>query len=144
MARHRWRMPRFIPLAYEQKIKGLERSSGQRRKKRRTLVSAAVTVSPQWQRSDFGIWPNTCSTWAPHPAQVGFLHCLQVTALHIPHTVYMESTDHCHLFPNLYLYKRIERDPLNPRKWHSRSHRIRWRGGPCRQSRQSRETTEKP
>jgi hypothetical protein len=44
-------------------------------------------VSRQLQRSARGTPPRTCSTWAPHPAQVGFLHVEHVVILHIPSRV---------------------------------------------------------
>ena len=36
------------------------------------------------QRCAAGTSPSTCSTWAPHPAQDGFLQVEQVVLLHIP------------------------------------------------------------
>lgn len=47
-------------------------------------LAAGGLVALHWQRSAGGTWPRTCSTWAPHPFQVGRPQVRQFAALHIP------------------------------------------------------------
>lgn len=47
----------------------------------------AALSSRQWQRCAAGTSPRTCSTWRPHPAQLGLRHFEHITDLHIPRRV---------------------------------------------------------
>ena len=51
------------------------------------LVLAGAPLVRHWQRWFLGTSPSTCSTWAPHPAQLGRPQALHVVRLHIPHRV---------------------------------------------------------
>ena len=51
------------------------------------VAGLGVFSELQRHRSATGTLWSTCSTWAPHPFQVGRPHFRQVTCLHIPHRV---------------------------------------------------------
>ena len=59
-----------------------------RQRRNQLFFDTAVPAAEHWQRSSCGTWPSTCSTWAPHPAQLGRPQVLQEVCLHIPQRVY--------------------------------------------------------